>query len=361
MKFLRRIVPTAGIAVWLLAVTAATADVTNAPPDFKEVYDLIRTHLAGQSDQDLNQAAVQGLLDQLHAKVSLVSGKMDSTGGVSTQESPLLKSALYDGPIVCLRVGGVTDALADKVASACKASGSSNQLKGIVLDLRYAGGHDYPAAVATADLFISREVPLLDWGNGVVKSKANKDAITLPLVVLVNHQTADAAEALAAILRENAHAVVLGSTTAGEATIGKNYPLKNGQYLRIATAAVKLGNGDTLSAAGLKPDIQINLKPDDEKAYYADPFKLPASVSGIAGNASTNASATNRVPHAHLTEADLIRERKERPGMELTYDEPADGDAAANQTDSPLVRDPVLARALDLVKGISALRQPRTP
>jgi hypothetical protein len=188
---------------------------------------------------------------------------------------------------------------------------------------------------------------------------ANKDAITLPLVVLVNHQTADAAEALAAILRDAVHAVILGSTTAGEATIGRNYPLKNGQYLRIATAAVKLGNGDMLSAAGLKPDIQITLNPDDEKSYYADPFKVPPSSGGMAGTDAA-ASPTNQVTHTHLTEVDLMRERKEHPGMELQYDEPAENDASGAAV-SPVVRDPVLARALDLVKGISALRQPRAP
>jgi hypothetical protein len=363
MKHLRRIVSTAGVAALLLLANAGRADVTNTPPDFKEVYDLIRSHLAGQSADELNQAAVQGLLDQLHSKVSLVPGKSDAGSAVSAQDSPLLQSGLYDGPVACLRVGRVADGLAAKATSIYKALSDSNQLKGIIVDLRFAGGHDYDAAVATANLFISRDMPLLDWGNGPVHSKANKDAITLPLVVLVNRQTSDAAEALAAVLREDAQAIILGSATAGEATIGRNYPLKNGQYLRIATAAVKLGNGDALSASGVKPDIQITVKPDDEKNYYADPFKAISSSGDLAGPAGDSAQSTNRVSRPHLTEADLIRERKERPGMELEYGEPApaEGDGAANATDNPLVRDPVLARALDLVKGISALRQPRAP
>jgi hypothetical protein len=363
MKQLRRIIPTAGAAVLLLLANAGRADVTNRPPDFNEVYDLIRSHLAGQSADELNQAAVQGLLDQLHAKVSLVPGKSDIGAAVSAQESPLLQFGVYDGPVASLRVGRVADGLAAKLTSVYKMLGDTNQFKGIIIDLRFAGGHDYDAVVATANLFISRDVPLLDWGNGPVHSKANKDAITLPLVVLVNHQTADAAEALAAVLRDDAQAVILGSTTAGEATIGRNYPLKNGQYLRIATAAVKLGSGDTLSASGLKPDIQISVKPDDEKAYYADPFKTISSSADPADAADASAQSTNRVSHPHLTEADLIRERKERPGMELEYGEPAAGeeDGASNAADKPMVRDPVLARALDLVKGISAIRQPRAP
>ena len=357
MKHLRRIILTGGATALLLAATAGRADQTNASPEFKEVYDLIRAHLAGQSDEELNQAAVQGLLEQLHAEVSLVAGKTDVATNASASESPLLHSALYDGQVACLRVGQVGDGLADKVSTAYKSLSDSNQLKGVVLDLRFAGGHDYAAAAATANQFISRELPLLDWGNGPVRSRANSDAITLPLVVLVNHETADAAEALAAILREDAQAVILGSPTAGEATIGRNYPLKNGEYLRIATAAVKLGNGDALSAAGVKPDIEIPVSPEAERAYLADPFKTLRSP----GEAEGAEAATNQVEHPHLTEADLIRERMERPGMELEYEPPADSNGAAAAPEKPVVRDPVLARALDLVKGISAMRQPRSP
>jgi hypothetical protein len=129
----------------------------------------------------------------------------------------------------------VGDGLAGQIVSALKQLTASNQLKGIILDLRFADGHDYAAAAAAADLFVSREMPLLDWGSGSSRSKAKSDAITLPLAVLVNHQTAGAAEALAAVLRDDCQAMILSTTTAGDATIGREFPLKNGQSLSIAT------------------------------------------------------------------------------------------------------------------------------
>lgn len=354
-KHFGRTIQWAGVATLLFAATAGRADVTNASPDFKEVYDLIRAHLAGQDDSTLNRAAVQGLIDQLHTQVSLVSSKSDMSAG--TQESALVQSSLYEGPVACLRIARVTSGLADKVAAACKDLTASNQLKGIVFDLRYASGHDYDAAVATANLFITKEQPLLDWGNGFAHSKENKDAIALPIVVLVNHETADAAEALAAVLREAARAVILGSPTAGHATIGRDFPLKNGQVLRIATATIKLDNGDALTAAGVKPDIEIAVKPAQEKAYFNNPFKDQGSSGGSSGTDATADNSTNRITRTHLTEADLIRERKERPGMELEY-QPGTVDTESGK---PMVHDPALARALDLVKGISALRQTHSP
>ena len=347
-------------AAWLASAPMGWADATtNPPPDFKEVYDLIRSHLAGESETDLDQAAVQGLLEKLRSRVSLVSNT--SPTNTAPEKSLLTKSVIYDGPIAYLRVGQVGQGLAGQITSSLKELSTSNQLKGIVIDLRFADGHDYAAAADAADLFLSKEVPLLDWGGGFVKSKAKSDAITLPVTVLVNRQTAAAAEALAAVLRETGRAMILGATTAGEATIGEDFPLKNGQYLRIASAAVKLGNGESLSANGVKPDIQVPVRPEDEKIYFEDPFReLPSSASLIAAFGGTPApgNGTNRTSRTtRTTEADLIRERKERPGMDLEYATP---ETDAND-EKPMIHDPVLGRALDLIKAISVLKQNHTP
>lgn len=343
----------------LFSASASRAETTNPPPDFKEVYDLIRSHLAGETETDLNHAAVQGLLGQLHAKVSLVAGKSETN---RPDEGPLLpKTIVYDGSIAYFRIGRVGEGLARKIAAAYKELSATNHLNGAILDLRFADGHNYPEVASTAGLFIAEEMPLLDWGNGVVRSKEKADAITLPVTVLVNQQTAAAAEALAAVLRKSAHAIILGATTAGEATIGREFPLKNGQSLRIATAGIKLADGESLSASGLKPDIEVAVKADDEKAWYENPFKeMFLSSNSLAG--SEGASATNgnnHVTRARTTEADLMRERKERPGLDLEYAAPSSLPDA--EPEKPAIHDPVLGRALDLIKGISLIRQTHSP
>lgn len=341
-------------------------DATNAVPEFKDVYEAIRAHLSGESAADLNRDAVQGLLQQLHGKVSLIQGK--SAAAESVPAGPALaKSAVYDGPAAYLRVGKVAAGLADQITASYNGLSASNHFKGIILDLRFAGGKDYSEAVAVANLFISRERPLLDWGNGIVQSKSNPEALPLPLAVLVNQQTAAAAEALAAALREDDRAIIIGATTAGEAAMTREFSLPSGQSLRIATAAIKLGDGETLSPKGIKPDIQVAVKPDDEKAYFADPFKELSSslnvIASIVGEPATNAtSSTNRTARAHqINEAELMRLRKEKPGLDLDAIPLPDSTDADNDVEKPVIRDPVLGRALDLVKGIAALGKTATP
>jgi C-terminal processing protease CtpA/Prc len=356
MKFFRKMFFGASLFALATLPLAGRADVnTNATPDFREIYDLIRTHLAGETESDLNREAAQGLLQQLHSKVSVVASQ--TAPEKSSHALVLAKSALYDGPVGYLRVGRVGEGLANQISSAYKDLQASNRLKGLVLDLRFADGHDYAEAAAVADLFVSKEKPLLDWGHGVVQSKAKTDAINLPVAVLINQETAAGAEALAAMLRAESGAVLIGSSTAGEATMTQEFPLKDGRYLRIATAPVKLGNGQSL-ANGVSPDIAVPVKIEDERVYYQDPFKdLPSAAGLIASLVGENAATTNATNRPRqINEAELMRERKANPGAEL------DGSAAPTtekeaEAEKPVIHDPVLGRGLDLVKGISVMRR----
>lgn len=352
MNFLKKLSALAVLAATTcLAPANLRAEGTNTAPDFKEVYDLVKTHLAGTTEADLDKAAVFGLIQQLHTRISL-EGK--GAGASVELESPLLaRASMFENGIGYLRFSRIAGNVAEKVSSAIKDLGATNRLKGLILDLRFADGRDYAAAVAVADLFLSKEAPMLDWGNGVVKSKAKTDAITLPITVLVNQKTVAAPEAVAGILRQADRGVVIGTNTAGEATMDQMFPLKNGQSLRIATSTVRLGSGDAMSANGLVPDVVVSVSSEDEKAYYADPYKdlsRPSALLTSLGAPQSN--GTNRT-RLRPTEADLIKERKANPGREVGY---SVDPSREGQAEKPVVRDPALARALDLLKVISVLQ-----
>jgi C-terminal processing protease CtpA/Prc len=267
------------------------------------------------------------------------------------------KTSLFDGPIAYVRVTGVADGLDKAVREAWDSLGKTNQLAGFIVDLRYAGGTDYAAAVATAELFIKKEQPLLDWGQGMVRSKDKPELKTLPLAVLVNQQTAAASEALGAILREAGAALILGSRTAGQAMISQEYPLKDGQRLRIATTPIQLGDGSSLSSEGIKPDISVDVSSADERAYYADAFKELSRAGGGPGAivSANSGTSTNRVRRPRFNEAELVRERRDG-----TLSDGDQAGAGSGDADKPVVRDPVLGRALDFLKGLNVIRQTRS-
>src|SRR5438552_1597234 len=335
------------VAALILLLGQPARSQTNSGPDFKEVYDLVRAHLSGISEAELNRAAVKGLALALAPKVSLVP-KSGSADG-HTDGALVTRSNLFDGKVAYVRIDRVEDDLAKAVRAAYDQLDTTNKLKGLVLDLRYANGDSYAAAAAVADLFTGRERALLDWGNGLVRSKAKTDAISMPVAVLVNQQTAGAAEALAAVLRETGWGMLLGNRTAGQAMIAQEFPLSDGEKLRIATAPILLADGASLPANGLPPDISVQVSPEEERAYYADPFKKMAARSPLAGTSlslTNQAESTNRAARRRLlNEADLVRERREGIGLD------ADLAPERGEEERPGVHDTVPARAPDLLKG----------
>jgi len=337
----------------LAPVSGATA---GEEPDFKEVYDLLRANVAGADETELNRAAVQGLLNQLQGRAALSSKSRES---LQSNSETGIRTAVFDGSYGYVRITEVGPAAEKQVAKAYQQLVSSNHLKGVVFDLRYAGGHDYASAAALADLFFSTEKPLLDYGDGMIKSKAKTNAFSMPLTALVNRETTGGAEAFAGILRQAQVGLLLGTNTAGKATIGKEFTLQTGQRLWIATSLVKLGNGQLFPTAGLQPDIQVEVSPEDEKAYYEDAYKVLPKAGQLANSSTnqTNLSVTNRLPRHRTSEAELVRMHRdgELPDAELPP-------AKSRQAETPphVVYDPVLARAIDLLKGLSVVQQFRS-
>jgi len=336
------------LAGFLAAEGSLGAGTTNAAPDFQQVYELLRANLVGVPDAELNSAAVEGLLKQLHGRATLVGGPMETTTSKSGPE--LSKSAVLESNVVYLRVAQVGNGLADQLAAAYYRLTATNQIAGVALDLRFANGNDYAAAVAAADLFVTKKMPLLKWDNEVEKSHPAPKLIPGPLAVLVNGETRGAAEALAAVLREADAGLIIGNPTAGLALTTRDFPLKNGERLRIATKPVKLGDGATITR--VSPDIAVTVSLDDERAYLKNPYAT------LAQNDQAVAIGTNDFQTFvdHTSEADLVRQ-KLKDGEDQGAVAPAP--ARSQSRPKPVIEDPVLARALDLIKGLAIVRESR--
>jgi hypothetical protein len=301
----------------------------------------------------LNRAAVEGLLSQFPGKVSLVADTADGAAALAGGTA-LGQSAVIENNVAYLRVNRVTGSLAGELGAASRALTATNKVAGTILDLRFTGGDDFAAAQETAGLWTVKKVAR---------------PIPGPLVVLVNGGTSGTAEALVTALRTAGAAMVIGSPTAGSAMIFKAFVLKDGARLLIAAAPVKTDD-KTIPAGGLKPDIAVAVNADDERGFWKNPYGLPAP-----GNNDSRPATNAYLPYIdHTSEADLVRERKKdgklinlsgpaRPSMPRGNDD-NDGDEdapppAASRPQKPALRDPVLARAVDLVKGLAVMREAR--
>ena len=137
-----------------------------------------------------------------------------------------------------------------------------------------------------------------------------------PLVILVNSQTRGSAATLAAQLRESASALLIGSTN---------------------------------SPGNLSPDILVAVSADDEKRFQENPF-YKATASSTPSLSTTNDLLAFV---DHTSEADLVRKH--------VKDGEEDGNVVTPRAEppQPVIRDPALARAVDLLQALSALHPAR--
>ena len=113
-----------------------------------------------------------------------------------------------------------------------------------------------------------------------------------------------------------------------------------------------------MSATGVAPDIEVPVSGEDETAYFADAYKVfsrPAAQLRVTTNVAQTGS-TNRASRRRLNEADLVRMQREGlspDDQDVAAPAPKTGEDSTEQ----LVRDPALARALDLLKGIAIVER----
>ena len=172
----------------------------------------------------------------------------------------------------------------------------------------------------------------------------------LPPAVLVNRETAGAAEVLAAVLRQKEAALVIGQNTAGQAHAFRDVPLSTGQTLKIAADAIEIDGGPELSTEGLAPDIRVTASAADERLWLEDPYRAgvrPASAAGRNAGLITG----DRPGRRRINEAELVRMQRE--GIDPERDAPPGGPELATV---PTLQDPALARALDILKGLTLTR-----
>lgn len=153
----------------------------------------------------------------------------------------------------------------DTLQTQAGADASGKGLRGLVLDLRSNPGGLLTSAVQIADDLLEKggivstrgRNPVADTSFNATPGDRMRGA---PLVVLVDAGSASASEVLAAALRDNQRAQIVGSRTFGKGSVQTVLPLDNGDAVKLTTARYYTPSGKSIQARGIEPDVV--LKPD---------------------------------------------------------------------------------------------------
>jgi carboxyl-terminal processing protease len=126
--------------------------------------------------------------------------------------------------------------------------------RALILDLRDNGGGLLEQAVATASVFIQSGTIVSTDGRSIPRQVylAKGDAIpaSIPLVVLVNRDTASSAEIVSAALQQRGRATLVGTHTYGKGVFQEIQPLLNGGALDFTVGEYFTPDGENLGAGG---------------------------------------------------------------------------------------------------------------
>lgn len=176
------------------------------------------------------------------------------------------------------------------------------ELDALILDLRGNPGGALDAAVAISDLFLAqgRVVSLKGRFEGVDRAydaRPGSEWERLPLAVLIDGDTASAAEIIAAALQAHGRATVLGERSYGKGSVQNVFALDPDHAVRLTTARYYTAKGESIHERGVMPDVVVAADADadaDVKDFeIADPVvKRARQALKAAAAPSPQASAT---------------------------------------------------------------------
>lgn len=191
-------------------------------------------------------------------------------------EVPMVESRMLDGDIgyaAILEFEETTYDQFDKAVDALEAQG----MKGLIIDLR-----DNPGGLVTsAKDVLDRILPadkLLVYTVDKYEDKEeifseDDDEITVPIVVLINENSASASEIVSGALQDYEKAALVGTTSFGKGIVQYILPLGDGSAVKVTAAKYYTPNGRNIHGTGLEPDVVIEQSTETVSKEGADTEK----------------------------------------------------------------------------------------
>ncbi|HPC15632.1 MAG TPA: S41 family peptidase [Candidatus Hydrogenedentes bacterium] len=178
-------------------------------------------------------------------------------------------------------------------------------MKGLILDLRWNPGGLLPASKDVCELFLPKN-SLVTYTQGRktgrssltenMKLYTEKDPLVplgLPIVVLVNEETASCSEIVTGALQFYSRAIVVGVKTYGKGSVQTIIPLSRppNTALRLTTALYYTPAEVTIDSEGIKPDVEVPFSKEEQRALVEQMFE----------SVKTDASMLNQQNHGTIT------------------------------------------------------------
>lgn len=171
---------------------------------------------------------------------------------------------MMDNNIAYIRIKEFDAVTIDQFAEAMAVSRESEML-GMILDLRDNPGGSLAAVVEIARKILPKGIIVYTEDKAGERKEYTCDGeneLTVPLVVLVNQNSASASEILAGAVQDYEKGTILGTTTYGKGIVQKYLGISDGSSVKLTTSKYFTPKGNNIHGIGIAPDEELELDYD---------------------------------------------------------------------------------------------------
>lgn len=182
-------------------------------------------------------------------------------------ESPTVNYEVYDDKTGYIQITEFDEVTVDQFTEAlavCKGS----DVKGLILDLRSNPGGNLNAVVDIARQLLPKGMIVYTEdrnGKRMEYTCDGENELKLPLVVLINGNSASASEILAGAIKDYGIGTLVGTTSYGKGIVQRIIGLQDGSAVKLTVSSYFTPNGNNIHGIGIEPDVVCEF--DSEKYY----------------------------------------------------------------------------------------------
>lgn len=218
----------------------------------------------GKLTQDMTSEEIK---DSIKSSSDGVSLKINRSGEV--KEVKNIKTAVLDEPSISyniidstnigyLQISKFSNNLGKQVDFALE---QMNNISSLIIDLRNDTGGYLEEAYSVAELFLKKGslvYSLVDKNNKITKYKDKTNEKTdYSIIILINQNTASAAEILTGALKDSYGAILVGKKSYGKGKVQHTYSLESGGLIKYTSSKWLRPNGECIDTIGIEPDYNI--------------------------------------------------------------------------------------------------------
>lgn len=184
-------------------------------------------------------------------------------------ETPTIETEMLEEGMAYIQITEFSETTVDQFADALAVARESG-MKGLIIDLRANPGGSLSAVVDIARMLLPKGLVTYTedkYGTRKEYSCDGKNEFKLPMVVLVDGNSASASEVLAGAIKDYGIGTLVGTTTFGKGIVQQIIGMDDGSALKVTVSSYYSPKGNNIHGTGIEPDLECEF---DAEAYYGE-------------------------------------------------------------------------------------------